>query len=326
MRILKAVSLLVVSLTASAAGVQAQTVQATINYPQGVSAVAVDYIANHAYVLLPGYLSNGATAVQVLEGSNNSVLRTFQVPVSNAIAVNVVTGTLYIGGSESTATGSESVVVAVSPKTGAVIATIPISSTPGFGVVALAIDPLTDRVFVSNASDNAITVINGKTNMVSASVPLGGQVPAGIAVNFLSCTVYAALNDNQVAILSEKTDKLTFATYGSQTSGIAVDPFFAREYVTDGVFSSPTVGVLDHKGATEASVAVGLFPQGIDVDFVTSQVFVANEADGTLSKIDEQSDSVVNTIPVDVNSVVVNPRESTVYAVGSTSVTVLTEN
>lgn len=326
MRILKAVSLLVVLLAAAAVGVQAQTVQTTLNYPLGVSQVAVDYLANRAYVLLPTYQSDGSNAVQVLDGSSNSVLNTFSVPVANTIAVNVITGTLYIGGSESTTAGVESVVVAVNPKTGAVIATIPVTSTPGSGIVALAADPLTNRIFVSNASDNTIAIINGKTKTLSSSVSLGGQVPAGLGVNFLCGTVYAALNNNKVAILSERTGKVTYATYGSQTSAVAVDPFLGREYVTDGVFDTPTVGVLNQKGVTEAAIAVGLFPQGIDVDFVTSEVFVANEADGTISKIDAQTNTVVSTTPVAANSIAVNPQEGTVYAVGSTSVTVLTED
>lgn len=326
MRNLKSTSVLAILLVAAAAGVQAQTVKATFNYPAGVSEVAVDYVANRAYVLLPSYPNAGANAVQVLDGSDNTVIATYAVPVANAIAVNIVTGTVYVAGAETTQTGIESAVVAVNPTTGAVLATIPVSTTPGSGIVALAVDPFTDRVFVSNDTSNAINIINGKSNTLTSTVNLNGQVPNGIAVNFLTGKVYAALNNNQVAILCEKNDSVTYATYGSQTSGIAVDPILDREYVTDGVFSSATVGVLNSKGATVASVPVGLFPQGVDADFVTSLVFVANEADGTVSKIDSQSNSVVSTTTVPVNTLAVNPREATVYVAGPTSVTVLSEN
>jgi hypothetical protein len=51
-RLLKAVSPFAF-LLAAVAGAQAQTVLTTINYPTGVNGVAVDYIANRAYVLLP---------------------------------------------------------------------------------------------------------------------------------------------------------------------------------------------------------------------------------------------------------------------------------
>lgn len=326
MRILKATNLTAFLLAAAGTLAQAQTVQATFNYPLGVSAVAVDYIANRAYVLLPDYMSNGDSAIQELDGKTNQIICTFHSDVSNAIAVNVVTGTVYVGGSISTPTGFTSVVLGYNPNTGARVATIPVSSTPGYGIVALAVDPFTDRVFVSNASDNTIAIIDGKSKTLTSSVPLAGQVPNGIAVNVLKGIVYAALNDNRVAILTEKTGKLTYATYGSQTSYVAVDPFLDRAYVTDGVFTDPTLGVLSQTGATVASPAVGLFPQGVDVDFVTGDVFVANEADGTITKISAFGNSVIETFTVPANTVAVNPKEAKLYAVGATTVTVLTEN
>jgi YVTN family beta-propeller protein len=326
MRIVKAI--LAVAVLAAAAGAQAQHVKATLNYPLGVNGVAVDYVRNRAYVLLPGFNADGSTAVQVLNGHTSAVLNTYSVPVSGAIAVNVLTGTVYVAGVEPSnmnASGVEGVVVAVHPDSGNVIATIPVTANSGLGLVALAVNPVTEKVYVSNDTDNTIAVINGKRNEVTDSISLNGQTPAGIAVNFLTGKVYATLNDNQVAILKEGDSSVEYATYGSQTSGVAVDLRNDREYVTDGVFDTPTVGVLSQDGSTLASIPVGLFPQGVDVDFVTNLVFVANEADGTVSRINASNNTVTATISVAANSVAVNPLEATVYAVGSTSVTVLTE-
>jgi DNA-binding beta-propeller fold protein YncE len=159
-------------------------------------------------------------------------------------------------------------------------------------------------------------------------VPLKGQVPAGLGVNFLTGRVYAALNDNEIAVLLEKNNTVSYATYGSMTTGVAVDPLLGREYVTDGTFVSPTVGVLNGAGGTVTAVPTGLFPQGVDADFFTSNIFVANEADGTITEIYgyDNKNTVVATIPIAANSVAVNPRQGTVYAAGSTSVTVFTED
>jgi DNA-binding beta-propeller fold protein YncE len=328
MRILK-IAIPVVAMLAALTQVQAQTVQTSYSYPNGVSGVAVDYVVNRAYVLLPGYYPDGTNAVQVLDGVSNKVLATFPVPVANAIAVNLVTSTVYVAGSIPSSTnpsGIESVVVSINPWTGTVSAVIPVTANSGYGIVALAVDPLRDLLFVSNASDNAIDVITDRKHAVTSAIDLAGQTPAGISVNFITGEIYAALNNSQVAIISEKKDTVTYATYGNQTSGIAVDLFTNREYVTDGVFDVPSVGVLGGKGQTEASIPVGLFPQGIDVDFITGLVFAANEADGTVSKISTSSNSVLSTTTVDANSIAVNPKESRFYAVGSTSVTVLTEN
>ncbi len=322
MRILKVASI-VAALLAPIAGLQAQTVQTTLNYPNGVTAVAVDFLANRVYVLAPNFNADGSNAVQVLDGQTDNVLATYSVPVSGAIAVNVLTGTVYLGGSEGTLTGA---VVALNPNTGAILATIPVATAAGSGIAGLAVDPLTNRIFVSDDTNNTIDVINGRTNTLTASISLNGQTPAGIAVNFATHKVYAALNDNQVAILSEKTNALTFATYGSATTGIAVDPSEGLVYVTDAVFDVPTVGVLSGKGVVKASIPVGHYPTGVDVDFISQYVFVANQADGTITKIDGDEHTVVSTTTVPANTVAVNVREKKVYAVGSTTVTVLSEN
>ena len=183
-RVLKAVSPFAF-LLAAVVGAQAQTVLTTINYPTGVNGVAVDYIADRAYVLLPNY-SNGANAVQVLDTKDNAVLTTFpSAGVANAIAVNPITGVVYVAGAVPSTTnpsGIESVIVAFNPNTGAVVATIPITATAGYGIVALAVDPLNDRIYASDASDNALVVINGRSHRVRESVPLNGQTPAGLAV------------------------------------------------------------------------------------------------------------------------------------------------
>jgi DNA-binding beta-propeller fold protein YncE len=168
--------------------------------------------------------------------------------------------------------------------------------------------------------------ISGKTNEVVASIALGGQTPAGVAVNFVAGKVYAALNDSSVAIVNEWNNSVTYASYGVSTTAIAVNFLRDKEYVTDIGAAPGTVGVLSGRGSTLASVPVGNFPQGIDVDVITANIFVANEADGTVSKIDGRNNTVTSTTPVSANTVAVNPAESTFYAVGSTSVTVLTEN
>ena len=319
----------VAALLLSITGAQAQRLTTTINYPLGINGVAVDFFANKTYVLLPDYFALGQDAVQVLDGISHKVLATYPVPVATAIAVNVLGGTVYVSGAEPSSTnpsGTENVVIALNPRTGAIESTIPVSGSVGAGIVAMAVDPAHDKVLVSNASDNAIDVISGKSKEVVDQISLDGQTPAGIAVNPVTGVAYAALNNNQVAILRESNNWLSFATYGTQTSGVAVDPIQNDEYVTDGVFDNPTVGVLGHEGAVKASVPVGLFPQGIDVDYLRKHVFVANEADGTLTEFESRSPyKVISTTSVPANSVVVDPLKGYVYVLGSTTLSIFCE-
>lgn len=45
-------------------------------------------------------------------------------------------------------------------------ATIPVGSGP----LGVAADPLTNTVYIANVTDNTVSVINGKTNAVTATI------------------------------------------------------------------------------------------------------------------------------------------------------------
>lgn len=336
MRILKT-ALFLVALFAPVAGVQAQTVETTISYPTGVSGIAVDYIKGHAYVLLPNYFDTGLSALQVLT-VNGTVVATYSVPVSNAITVNVVTGTVYIGGSVPSAadpTIPQLEVMALNPKTGTITATIPVSTTLGLGIVALAADPITNEIFAADGSDNAIVVINGKSNKLSSLVGLNAQTPAAIAVNFVTGKVFATLDDfdvdgnpvGAVAILTEKSGAVNYASYRTSPAGIAVDPVLNRGYVNDALFPGNT-GALNAKGAMLANTVVGDDPQGVDVDWLTGLISVANEADGSVSRISAFTNAVINTVTPasgDVQSVAVDQAQNKVFVAGGASVTIMSK-
>jgi YVTN family beta-propeller protein len=59
-----------------------------------------------------------------------------------------------------------------------VIATIPVGTNPN----GVGVNPLTNRIFVTNQDDNTISVINGVTNTVIATVPVGAH-PFTVGVN-----------------------------------------------------------------------------------------------------------------------------------------------
>lgn len=337
MRIPKAASFLVVLLGA-AVGVQAQTVKTTISYPTGVSGIAVDYVAERVYVLLPNFTDSGANAVQVLSSDNATVLATYSVPVANAIAVNMVTGTVYVAGSvpsSTNASGTEGEVVALNGKTGATLATIPVTPNTGGGLVALVVDSLTNKVFAADQSDNAIAVINGKTRALAGLVALNGT-PVSLAVNLAAGKVAVGVQAadslgnplGEVATLTEKTSAVTYATFGTAPAGVAVDIALNRTYVADNTNFPGSTGVLNARGATLANVTVGDFPQGIDVDPVTSQIYVANAADGSVSRISAISNAVISTITPpssDAQFIDVDPVEENVWIGGYSSVTLMTE-
>lgn len=66
----------------------------------------------------------------------------------------------------------------ISPATAApvVTATIPVGNVPQ----GVAVNPVTNTVYVSNGLDGTVAVISGKTNTVTATIPVSGA-PYGVA-------------------------------------------------------------------------------------------------------------------------------------------------
>jgi YVTN family beta-propeller protein len=70
-----------------------------------------------------------------------------------------------------------------------VTATIPVGNM--FGV---AVNPRNDTIYLANTGADTMSVINGRTNSVTATVPVGGA-PVNIAVNPNAKTIYVTNED-----------------------------------------------------------------------------------------------------------------------------------
>jgi YVTN family beta-propeller protein len=73
--------------------------------------------------------------------------------------------------------------------------------TVGAGPRGIAIDPVTNRIYVTNINDNTMTMIDGATNG-TFTIPVG-KAPGAIDANVLTNQVYVAnYNDNTVSIIA----------------------------------------------------------------------------------------------------------------------------
>jgi len=125
-----------------------------------------------------------------------------------------------------------------------VTATVPIGKNPD----GVAVDPGTHAVYVANAFDNTVSVIDASTRTVTATVPVGYD-PVGVAVDPGTHTVYVTNFDGDtvsVSVIDGSTRTVTATVpVGRNPNGVAVDPGSHTVYVTN--YQSNSVSVIEHR-------------------------------------------------------------------------------
>src|ERR1017187_3988182 len=106
---------------------------------------------------------------------------------------------------------------------------------------AVAVDPVTNTIYVANYGSSNVTVISGATNTVTATVPAGIE-PDGIAINSVTNTIYVAnYGSSNVTVISGATNTVTATVSTFEPDGVAVNPVTNTIYVANGNASTVTV-------------------------------------------------------------------------------------
>ena len=189
----------------------------------------------------------------------------------------------------------------------------------GANPVSVSADPRTHRVYAT--SSNGLTVLDGTINQVVVTVAVGSR-PAGIAIDETRGKIYvASLGSGTISVVDAATNHITAPWQPPLSSvwGLAVDPGRQRLYVTIppntiGDFSG--VEVLDSStGDFIANIYTGNRVSLAAVNPRTSQIFVTDSHDGTLTIIDGASHSIAATVPVGrrPNGLAVDQQSGIVY-------------
>ena len=157
---------------------------------------------------------------------------------------------------------------------------IPVGANPR----AIAVNPVTNKVYVANANVDTVTIINANTGGVS-SVPVGDQ-PAWIGINTETNRIYvSALSGANTTILNGDTDIAITTAFNGGAGPVAVDPLTDTTYVirTGG---PGEVSVIEGTSYTLSFATRSTLPLGIAVNPLNSRVFVAHGTTGDVTAND----------------------------------------
>ena len=129
-----------------------------------------------------------------------------------------------------------------------------------------------DRVYVANHEDGTVSVIDGASNAIIATVPVGGGA-SGVGVNHSTSRVYVAnLDDGTISVIDDASNAvIATVPVGHQPWFVEVNSTTGRVYVTNaGTVSGyganrndGTISVIDGaSNAVIATIRVGAQPRG----------------------------------------------------------------
>jgi YVTN family beta-propeller protein len=201
----------------------------------------------------------------------------------------------------------------------AVTATVTAGNRP----YAIAVNEITNKIYVANLLSTYVTVIDGSDNR-TATVPVGTN-PFAVAVNAETNKVYVVnRGSNTVTVINGTNNNTTTVNVGATPYAVAVNPFTNKVYVAN--YSNGTVTVINGdnpSNATNITVDVGYGPTAIAVNMTTNKIYVANYSGNSVTVINGIDNT---TAPVNVGSsptaIAVNEVTNKIYVANYDSNTV----
>jgi YVTN family beta-propeller protein len=277
--------------------------------------IAVDVISNTAYVTTVG---TGA-GVSAINGNTLVSTVVFSAAAgAQSLAVNPVTHRAYVA--NYVTPGSVTVIDGATNLTSDVPTSVATDATmPN----AIAVDPVTNLIFVADHTNNLVQVINGSSDAVTQSVPVGTN-PIAMVVDSARGYVYVANhNDNsQISTVIRESD---FTTAGIGDNGASHPIGLDLNTVNSTIFvanqdsdSLSWAHLLFDEETTFSSFGVCHQPNAVAVNSVTAQVWVSCN-DGNITRVNF---SGFNTTTFGLSAppvaVVLNPLTNQVYVATTT--------
>ena len=192
--------------------------------------------------------------------------------------------------------------------------------------VFVAVNPVTNKIYVSNNLSDNVTVIDGDTN-ATTSVPVGAE-PAAIAINSVTNKIYVMCDPGTVVVIDGATNATTSISAGSLPFRAAVNTLTNQIYVTD--FNGTNVTVIDGATNNTSTLAVGIGTIDAVADPVTNRIYITGVDTSNMTEIDGASNNISSVAiagSVAPMNIALNPVTGSIYMSNesTSNVTVLTE-
>jgi YVTN family beta-propeller protein len=182
------------------------------------------------------------------------------------------------------------------------------------------VSPFPDpAVYVANTGSGTLSVIDGITDRVVATVNVG-SAPTGVVVDPVSRDVYVTNADsNSVSVVSPVTNNVIATVAlgpGTAPTGVAVTPNGSTVFVADSGADEVSV-IATSTNTVSATIAVGNDPAAVTVSPNGTTAYVTDALSKAVSVISTSSDSVLTTVGVGYfpSAVTASPVGNNIYVV-----------
>ena len=157
----------------------------------------------------------------------------------------------------------------------------------GFSVV----DPISDRVFVSNFRSDTVSIIDGKSNEIIEKITVGDR-PYGLGYNYETENLYIARERDNLLVVTNATNHITDNIEIPEPYDIAVNSKTNKVYITsDGVHKFFVLN--GETNQIDAEFDIG-DPCGVILNESTNTVYVTSESTNQLVVIDGNTNEIVS--------------------------------
>ena len=140
----------------------------------------------------------------------------------------------------------------------------------------LAVNPVTNKVYVANWDSRQMTIVNGATNRTHKVAIAGESEAHSIVVNTKTNKIYVASDweSRDITVIDGTTSQTTAITTAGYVSDLALNPVTNTIYAANSYIGK--LSVIDGFTNSVTAVAVGGYPVSIAVNPVTNNIYVAN--------------------------------------------------